>query len=419
VGAGRDNPGVTDPTPPADAEHDPARERFVELLRQQQRQGGWRKLVLSGPRPGGGAEADLQRVTVRPVLLRGGPVLSFVSRHATKDLTHNHAPDEGLALIASWLGTRFRHAHFSGLDTEAELRFGKRGGGHLSVKALDAPVAAETTPQAHDRSKPRPLEAGSPYLAALGITTPDGQPVPAMARKWKQINRFVEIVSQALARTPLLTRGEPVRVADFGAGRAYLTFALHHWLQRQGVAVDVRGIEQRADLVAEGNRIVAGLGLQGLAMVQGDVGDAAAAPERFDVMIALHACDTATDAAIHRGITAGAQLIVCSPCCHKQLRPQLLSPGPLRSVFQHGIHAEQQAEMLTDTLRALLLQASGYETQVFEFVALEHTRKNKMILALKKPQPAAAEQAAALAEADELQRYFGIREQALRRLLAV
>jgi hypothetical protein len=143
------------------------------------------------------------------------------------------------------------------------------------------------------------------------------------------------------------------------------------------------------------------------------------APERFDVMIALHACDTATDAAIHRGIRAGAQLIVCSPCCHKQLRPQLLSPGPLRSVFQHGIHAEQQAEMITDTLRALLLQAEGYETQVFEFVALEHTRKNKMILAVKRPHASDAERAAALAQADELQRFFGIREQALRSLLTV
>ena len=413
--ARRDNAAVNEPTP-AD---DPARERFIELLRQQQRQGGWLKLVLSGPRPAAGAEADLQRVTVRPVQLRGGPVLSFVSRHATKDLTHNHAPDEGLALIASWLGRRFRHAHFSGSDTEAELRFGKRGSGHLSVKPITA-TAADALALAHDRAKQRPLEADSPYLAALGLTTPEGQPVPAMARKWKQINRFVEIVSQALARTPLLQPGaEPLRVLDFGAGRAYLTFALHDWLRRQGLTLDVRGIEQRTDLVAEGNRIVQGLGLQGLAMVQGDVGDAAAAPERFDVMIALHACDTATDAAIHRGIAAGAEHIVCSPCCHKQLRPQLLSPGPLRSVFQHGIHAEQQAEMLTDTLRALLLQANGYDTQVFEFVALEHTRKNKMILAVKKAAEAPAERAAALAEADELQRYFGIREQALRRLLEV
>jgi hypothetical protein len=407
--------------PPADAAIDPARERFLALLREQHAQGGWRKLVLSGPRPAAGVAADLQRVTVRPVLLRGGPVLSFVSRHATRDLTQNHPPDEALALIAGWLGPRFRHAHFEGHTVDAELRFGKRGSGHVTVTPRAAEAAAAAAgPQPHDRAKPRPLSPHRPWLAALGLTTPDGQPVPAMARKWKQINRFVEIVSQALARTPLLRpRDEPVRVVDFGAGRAYLTFALHDWLAQQGLALEVRGIEQRADLVAEGNRIVQGLGLQGLQMVQGDVGDAAAAPARFDVMIALHACDTATDAAIHRGIAAGAELIVCSPCCHKQLRPQLLSPGPLRSVFQHGIHAEQQAEMLTDTLRALLLQACGYETQVFEFVALEHTRKNKMILAVKRPEPREAERAAALAEADELQRFFGIREQALRGMLGV
>ena len=413
-------PARAEPGPAADSASDPARERFLALLREQHAQGGWRKLVLSGPRPAAGVAADLQRVTVRPVLLRGGPVLSLVSRHATRDLTQNHPPDEALALIAAWLGPRFRHAHFEGHTVDAELRFGKRGSGHVTVTPRAAEAAAAAAgPQPHDRAKPRPLSPHRPWLAALGLTTPDGQPVPAMARKWKQINRFVEIVSQALARTPLLRpRDEPVRVVDFGAGRAYLTFALHDWLAQQGLALEVRGIEQRADLVAEGNRIVQGLGLQGLQMVQGDVGDAAAAPARFDVMIALHACDTATDAAIHRGIAAGAELIVCSPCCHKQLRPQLLSPGPLRSVFQHGIHAEQQAEMLTDTLRALLLQASGYETQVFEFVALEHTRKNKMILAVKKAAEAPAERAAALAEADELQRYFGIREQALRSLLA-
>lgn len=405
-----------EPTPTAD----PEIERFVQLLRGQQAAGDWVRLVLSGPRSApAGAEPPPQRVTVRPVLLRGGPVLSLVSRHATRDLTHNHPVDEGLALIAGWLGARFRHAHFSGRTLDAELRVGKRGTAHLAL-SRHAEAAAAPADTAHDRAKQRPLAADRPYLAALGLTTPDGQPVPAMARKWKQINRFVEIVSQALARTPLLQpHGEPVRVVDFGAGRAYLSFALHDWLQHQGLAVDVSGVEQRADLVAEGNRIVQGLGLQGLRLVQGDVGDAGAAPARFDVMIALHACDTATDAALHRGIAAGAQLIVCSPCCHKQLRPQLLSPGPLRSVFQHGIHAEQQSEMLTDTLRALLLQASGYETQVFEFVALEHTRKNKMILAVKQAQPRDADRAAALAEADELQRFFGIREQALRRLLGV
>ena len=395
---------------------DPALDRFMHLLRERYTQGRWKRLVLSGPMVAGGAEPDLQRVTVRPVLLRGGPKLSFVSRHTTKDLTQNHAPEEGLALVCAWLGTRWRHAHFSNADEEAELRFGKRGTGHLSVSRSEAAPERAAPDTAHDRVKQRPLQLDRPYLAALGLTTAEGQPVPAMARKWKQINRFVEIVSKALERSSL-AQHKQLSVVDFGAGRAYLSFALHDWLQQRGLQTDVRGVEQRADLVTEGNRIIQDLGLQGLTMVQGDVSDATAAPAQFDVMIALHACDTATDAAIHRGIVAGAQLIICSPCCHKQLRPQLLSPGPLRSVFQHGIHAEQQAEMLTDTVRALLLQAQGYDTQVFEFVALEHTRKNKMILAVKRPGIDATERADALAQADELQAYFGVHEQALRSLL--
>ncbi len=395
----------------------PAPERFLQLLRSGLEDARWLSLVLAGPQVVGGAEPDLQRVTVRPVALRGGTALSFVSRLATRDLTQNHAPEEGLALIAGWLGTRFRHAHFTATDAAAELRFGKRGTGHLSLSRVEAAATPAQPRTAHDRLKQRPLQADRPWLAALGLTTPEGLPVPAMSRKWKQVNRFVEIVAQALSRSPLTPR-RPLSVVDFGAGRAYLSFALHDWLQQQGWQADVRGVEQRADLVDEGNRIVQHLGLQGLRMVQGDVGDATVAPARFDVMIALHACDTATDTAIHRGIAAGAQLIICSPCCHKQLRPQLLSPGPLRSVFQHGIHAEQQAEMLTDTLRALLLQAQGYDTQVFEFVALEHTRKNKMILAVRQPASGDAERAAALAQADELQRFFGVREHALRRLLA-
>jgi Methyltransferase domain len=240
--------------------------------------------------------------------------------------------------------------------------------------------------------------------------------VPAMARKWKQINKFVEIVAQAIERSRLKDSAT-IRVVDFGAGKAYLTFAVHDWLQHgKNVQPQVTGVELRAELVEQGNRIVADLGLHGMSLAQGDV--QAWPHEPMDVMIALHACDTATDHAIHLGIRAGAELIVCSPCCHKQLRPQLLSPHPLRSVFQHGIHVEQQAEMLTDSLRALLLQAAGYDAQVFEFVSLEHTAKNKMILAVKRQQPLSdAARAAVLAQIDELKRFFGVREQALEQLL--
>jgi hypothetical protein len=139
------------------------------------------------------------------------------------------------------------------------------------------------------------------------------------------------------------------------------------------------------------------------------------APRTVDMMIALHACDTATDHAIHMGIRGGAAIICCAPCCHKQLRPQLLQPHPLRPILQHGVHLGQEAEMLTDGLRALLLDACGYDTQVFEFVSLEHTAKNKMILAVKRAQPANKDQL--LQQVRDVKAFYGIQEQCLETLL--
>jgi hypothetical protein len=159
--------------------------------------------------------------------------------------------------------------------------------------------------------------------------------------------------------------------------------------------------------------VVEKLGLAGLQFNEGDVRHQA--PRPIDVMIALHACDTATDHAIDFGLRGGAAVIVCSPCCHKELRPQLLSPHPLRPILQHGVHLGQQAEMLTDGLRAMLLDACGYDTQVFEFVALEHTQKNKMILAVKRARLQPAD--AVWAQIDDVKAFYGIREQCLENLL--
>ena len=230
------------------------------------------------------------------------------------------------------------------------------------------------SPAAHDRAKQRFIAIDRPFLAELGVTTPQHQLVPAMACKWKQINNFVEVFAQALASSRPAD-AKQLRAVDFGSGKGYLTFAVHDWLQQ------ARGV----------------------------------VPGALNVMIALHACDVATDHALYQGLRAGANIIMCSPCCHKQIRPQLPSAHPLRSVLRHGVHREQQAEMLTDSLRALLLESQGYETQGFELVSLEHTSKNKMILAVKRLQPASPEPA--LAQARELKYFYGIREQCLETLL--
>jgi hypothetical protein len=414
-----DRPAAPPAPPPArrdaaSARSDQAQQRFWARLDDALATGRLVKLVLARPAQPPAAD-DAQRVVVRPLRLKGQACLSFVTSHATRDITKNLPVAEARALLPTLVGTAFRNAHLLTPGEEAQLVFGKRGTAALNVTKspdaeFDAPLPAAA---GHDREKQRWIDIRQPFLSALGVTTPQHQLVPAMARKWRQINKFVEVFAHAL-QSSRLAEARQLKVADFGAGRGYLTFAIHDWLRNaHGVDAQVTGVELRPDLVAQAQASIAQLGLSGLKFEAGDL--RSFAPGAMNVMIALHACDTATDHAIHLGLKAGADIILCSPCCHKQVRPQLLSPHPLRPVFQHGIHAEQQAEMLTDSLRALLLEARGYDTQVFEFIALEHTRKNKMILAVKRRTPRPAD--AALAQIAELKRYFGIREQALETLL--
>ena len=402
--------------------------RFIALCAASLDDGGFESLLLSkhcGP------EADLKRVSARPIALRGSPCLSFVYRYAARDETKNLPIADALQRLGALLGPVFRHAQLHTRDAVVELMISQRGVCTLRRRPVipDAADELATTSapdarrpaSAHDREKHRTVDVTRPFLTALGVTTAQHTVVPAMSRKWKQINKFVEVFAGALQASDLLDAelaqtgaARPVRVVDFGAGKGYLTFAVHdHLLQQPGIDAQVTGVELRPDMVRLGNAVVAQLGLAGLCFDEGDVRSRAVQP--IDVMIALHACDTATDHAIHLGLRGGAAIILCSPCCHKELRPQLLSPHPLRPILQHGVHMGQQAEMLTDGLRAMLLDACGYDTQVFEFVALEHTQKNKMILAVKRarPQPAGA----VWAQIDDIKAFYGIRDQCLEVLL--
>ena len=409
------------------SEGEPPRDQFIERLTLSLADGRFVKLLLAKHH---GPQADLQRVMVRAVSLKGEPCLSFVYRHTTRDITKNLSVDAGVLAVRELLGLVFRNAHLHTADETLELTISQRGVCTLRSTPLspveadaprderEAPVVATAT---HDREKHRWVDVRQPFLTALGVTTAQHDVVPAMSRKWKQINKFVEVFAGALRASGLLpsadVAAEPpraIRVVDFGSGKGYLTFAVHDHLRGQpGVDPQVTGVELRGDLVRLGNAVVQKLGLQGLRFDEGDVSTRCAEP--IDVMIALHACDTATDHAIHHGLRGGAAVILCSPCCHKQLRPQLLSPHPLRPILQHGVHLGQHAEMLTDGLRALLLEACGYDTHVFEFVALEHTQKNKMILAVRRPDGRPA--AASAGQIEDLKAFYGIRDHCLETLL--
>jgi len=408
-------PHPSDKPDPSDA-----RTRFLALLRAALADGAFERLVLARPTSGEGS--DLRRVAVRPVLLRGERCLQFVHTHATRDVTKNLDVDDGVVAIDALIGVAFAHAHLQTTREAIELRVSRKGrvgmSRHTLTPAVTGEIADAATAEAtaaHDRAKRRFVDIGRPWLVDLGVTDAEGRLVPSMARKWKQINKFVEVFDHALAASALAARETPVRVVDFGSGKGYLTFALHDHLRGTlERTAEVTGVELRTDLVELGNRAAARTGAAGLRFLAGDVRSHEPGP--IDVMIALHACDTATDHALHLGLRAGAEIILCSPCCHKQLRPQMRSPALLQPMLQHGIHLGQQAEMVTDSLRALLLEAEGYATQVFEFVALEHTSKNKMILAVKRSHR--ADRAAIEAQIREIKAFYGVREHCLETLLA-
>jgi SAM-dependent methyltransferase len=392
---------------------DPNITAFFQRLQQALDEDSFVKLVCGQY---AGDEPGLLRVLVQPVRLKNGLALSLVSRYATRDITKNVSLQDAVPLLRSWAGERFKNFHLLTRQHEAQLRFSKKGKALLHVHATTSEPDSNPTPDhAHNREKHRYLSLQRPFLSGLGVTDAQGTLIPAMARKWKQINKFIEVFEHALRRSALI-RQPRLRIMDFGAGKGYLTFALYDYLQNTvGIPVAMTGVELRHDLVNHGNRLAEHLQYQGLRFEQGNIQDYPV--ESLDVMVALHACDTATDIALYKGIRSGAGLIVCAPCCHKQIRPQLLSPHPLRPILQHGVHLGQEAEMITDSLRALLLETCGYEAQVFEFIALEHTQKNKMILGVKAEAPSCAPDLA-LEKIRSIKDFYGLKEQALEQLLS-
>ncbi|KPX49894.1 Uncharacterized protein ALO68_00482 [Pseudomonas syringae pv. helianthi] len=395
-------------TPTSSSTASDHRVQFLGLLDTSLSQNSLIKLVLAKHV---GSEADLQRIIIKPLTVKKQLCLTFVYRYKTRDITKNFPLAEAVDVIASLIPESFKNAHLLSLTDEVQLEFSKKGKTTLfkskAQQERQAPAAG------HDREKKRYLELTRPFLTDLGVTNRQHELIPAMSRKWKQINKFIEVFSHALSASPLKL-DRPIKVADFGSGKGYLTFAIHDYLcntlQAQG---QVTGVELREDMVTLCNETAVKLDHPGLTFAHGDV--RTVAPRALDVMIALHACDIATDYAIHMGIRSGASIIMCSPCCHKQIRLQIQSPALLKPMLQYGLHMGQQAEMVTDSLRALLLEACGYETKVFEFISLEHTNKNKMILAVKRAEP--VDPALLLSRIQELKTFYGISEHCLETLL--
>ncbi len=374
------------------------------------------RLVLSSPAD---AQATVQRIQGRLVLLRGERCLSLTLQETRRDTTQNLPLAEAAAWVERQLRTTFRAAMLATTAADWQLQAAGTSDARLIRHRANTKAAP---PRAHDEKKPSFLgEPALPWLRGLGIVDNAGKPRPKLADKHTQIDRYVEILAhlaQDCGFGAKATSERPLHFVDVGCGKGHLTFAAWHLgkhvLQRK---VTVTGVEARPELVANANLLAREVTGDELQFVRGDIEDVPL-PD-IDVLVALHACNTATDHAIRRGIEAKAKLIVVAPCCHQEVRPQLAHPEPLTAVLRHGLMAERISEWATDGLRTLVLDWAGYRTKVIEFVSSEHTGKNLMIAAVRnEAAPTVDEQQAHLSRIAAFREFFGIRKHALDAVLA-
>ncbi len=358
-----------------------------------------------------GPEEQLQKVLLRRINTKRGDMLQFVFRYGNRDVAKNFGFADGLLKVVALFNDGFRSARLFTVSADFQLEFrGDKG----VVLSRSKPTFSGVPGTGHDRPKDRPIDPDRKFLKLLGISTAEGRVKDKQQAKFRQINRFVTILEDLIIEAGV-PEGRPLRIADMGSGKGYLTFALYDHL-KNGLGIDVRilGIEERPELVETCGSAAAKCGFEGLSFSAGRIADSdLAAP---DVLIALHACDTATDDALYRGITSNCRVIVAAPCCQKELRKELRFPEPLEPLNDYGLLLERETESITDGLRAVLLEHCGYGVRMFEFISPEHTPKNNLITAvLNHP---SGNTPAPSKEARAIMRTFGISSQRLESLLS-
>lgn len=382
-------------------------DRFLSHFSESLHAGTFVKMTLGNYK---GDDRHLQKLLVRLIRTKKGIRLFFLYRYDTRDTVKNHDFKTGAELIRAMLGTEFYAGHLFTTEHNFQLDIGKRGRSRLNV---GKPTFKTRPDLGHDRKKKRLVDRNAFWLKALGITTDEGRVRDKQQDKWKQINKFVETLGRLYDNSPLAGR-KALRITDMGSGKGYLTFAAYDYFRnRRGLDVGVTGVDTRRELVELCNDIARSCDFEGLTFLHGSIEEHE--PGETDILIALHACNTATDDAIYKGIGAEADLIVVSPCCHQELRPQIRPPEMLRNVLKHGVLLEREAESITDGLRSLLLEKSGYATRVFEFIATEHTPKNNLIVGTRRETP--GDTAGIEREIDSIKEFYGIGDQRLDTLL--
>lgn len=356
------------------------------------------RAVLSKPR-----SRDLPaKVTVEPVDLRGEPAFRFTTQLPDRTTHENLARDAARERLGTLLAD-----YGQGLLQSADADWQVLGG-----KVLRRPPTRPTATREHDRKKRYLLEEGVPvpFLVELGVMTPDGKVRRSRYDKFRQVNRFLELVDDVV---PALRPEGTLRIVDFGSGKSYLTFAVHHLLtELRGREVELVGLDLKQDVIEASSALAERTNAAGLRFQHGDIAGFDAGG-KVDLVVSLHACDTATDEALAQAVRWQADAILAVPCCQKEAYRQIES-ALLAPLLRHGLAKERFAALVTDTLRAQLLELAGYRTQLVEFVPLEHTAKNVLIRAVKGTAAGAGVRRAY----EELRDSLGL-DPALERLLSV
>lgn len=337
-------------------------------------------MIISNPIKG----SEINKITVRPVSLKGKNLYQ-VCEYRNNQVFHKNIELQDLSdLINLNMGTVMKQLLLRNANNELTMLISSKGKETLKIKRLQTtneskPLAQNTS---HNREKTYIIQEGTfvPFLYDLGVITSEGRVVKGKYDKFKQINRFLEFIEDIL---PALKKDRELTVLDFGCGKSYLTFAMYYYLKVvKGYAVRIIGLDLKKEVIAHCNELAEKYGYDRLNFLVGDIADYEGV-NKVDMVVTLHACDTATDYALSKAVRWGADVILSVPCCqhelNRQIKNDILSP-----VLQYGLIKERMAALVTDGLRAELLEIAGYKTQVLEFIDMEHTPKNILIRGVKR-----------------------------------
>ena len=351
-----------------------------KLLQDEIREGLYR-ITISGPR----GDSEVSKVRIRPVEIKGKLLFQCQETVGTKEFHKNMTKDDVITRISDWMNGTFKQMQLESDTCTASVLVSKKGTMTIKkkphMKGTGKPVNL-----AHNRKKRYILEEGIPvpFLQDLGVMTKEGKIVRTRYDKFRQINRFLEFIEDIL---PQLDRGRELTILDFGCGKSYLTFAMYYYLHElKKYDIRIIGLDLKSEVIRHCNELAEKYRYEKLQFLEGDIADYEGV-NRVDMVVTLHACNTATDYALAKAVGWNAKVILSVPCCQHEINEQFEAgetPEVLAAVMEYGLLRERFAALVTDGLRAKYLESEGYETQVLEFIDMEHTPKNILLRAVRR-----------------------------------